>query len=129
MPTTIPDLRIVYTYAPPFRPLTEDEDTAIVEAISASGAAVVFVGARLSETGAVDGFPQGTCKRDHGGRGFAFDFLSGGKPAAPSWMQGIGLEWLFRLITEPRRLWWRYAYHNPRFVALIVRQYLTSASK
>lgn len=39
-------------------------------------------------------------------------------------MQNAGLEWLFRLATEPRRLWWRYAYHNPRFVALLARQYI-----
>ena len=58
------------------------------------------------------------------GVGAAFDFLSGAKPEAPQWMQHAGLEWLFRLATEPRRLWWRYMYHNPRFVALLARQYV-----
>jgi N-acetylglucosaminyldiphosphoundecaprenol N-acetyl-beta-D-mannosaminyltransferase len=54
------------------------------------------------------------------GVGAAFDFHAGVKPQAPAWMQKIGLEWLYRLIAEPRRLWWRYLYHNPRFVILAV---------
>jgi N-acetylglucosaminyldiphosphoundecaprenol N-acetyl-beta-D-mannosaminyltransferase len=60
------------------------------------------------------------------GVGAAFDYLAGGQPEAPAWMQRAGLEWLFRLANEPRRLWRRYAYHNPRFVALLARQYLRS---
>lgn len=60
------------------------------------------------------------------GVGAAFDFLAGAKPEAPTWMQHAGLEWVFRLVTEPRRLWWRYAYHNPRFVVLLAGQYLKS---
>lgn len=56
------------------------------------------------------------------GVGAAFDFISGTKPQAPHWMQRMGLEWLFRLCTEPRRLWHRYAWHNPRFVGLVAWQ-------
>jgi N-acetylglucosaminyldiphosphoundecaprenol N-acetyl-beta-D-mannosaminyltransferase len=52
------------------------------------------------------------------GVGAAFDFLAGTKPQAPRWMMRNGLEWLFRLATEPRRLWKRYLKHNPRFVVL-----------
>jgi N-acetylglucosaminyldiphosphoundecaprenol N-acetyl-beta-D-mannosaminyltransferase len=51
------------------------------------------------------------------GVGAAFDFLAGRKRQAPPWMLGAGLEWAFRLASEPRRLWRRYLYHNPRFVA------------
>jgi N-acetylglucosaminyldiphosphoundecaprenol N-acetyl-beta-D-mannosaminyltransferase len=58
------------------------------------------------------------------GVGAAFDFLAGSKPQAPRWMMRIGLEWLFRLITEPRRLWKRYLKHNPRFIALFGMQLL-----
>ncbi|HEX2698521.1 MAG TPA: WecB/TagA/CpsF family glycosyltransferase, partial [Anaerolineales bacterium] len=58
------------------------------------------------------------------GVGAAFDFLSGSKPQAPSWIQKIGLEWLFRLIQEPRRLWRRYLIYNPRFMALVVIELL-----
>ncbi len=52
------------------------------------------------------------------GVGAAFDFHAGVKPQAPAWMQKIGLEWLFRLVTEPRRLWKRYLHHVPRFIIL-----------
>ena len=58
------------------------------------------------------------------GVGAAFDFHAGLKPQAPMWMQNIGFEWLFRLLTEPRRLLRRYLYHNPRFVALAVSDLL-----
>jgi N-acetylglucosaminyldiphosphoundecaprenol N-acetyl-beta-D-mannosaminyltransferase len=58
------------------------------------------------------------------GVGAAFDFLAGVKPQAPTWMQDSGLEWLFRLATEPRRLFWRYLKHNPRFAALFAWQLL-----
>ena len=56
------------------------------------------------------------------GVGAAFDFLTGRKRQAPRWMQRTGLEWLFRLGTEPSRLWRRYLKHNPRFVVLFGRQ-------
>ena len=58
------------------------------------------------------------------GVGAAFDFLSGTKAQAPRWIMGIGMEWFFRLVTEPRRLWKRYLKHNPRFVALFALQLL-----
>jgi N-acetylglucosaminyldiphosphoundecaprenol N-acetyl-beta-D-mannosaminyltransferase len=58
------------------------------------------------------------------GVGAAFDFLAGAKPQAPRWMQKRGLEWLFRLATEPRRLWRRYLGQNPRFAVLALAQVL-----
>jgi len=58
------------------------------------------------------------------GVGAAVDFLSGLKRQAPRWMQRSGLEWLFRLLTEPRRLWYRYLVYNPLFVALVLLQSL-----
>jgi N-acetylglucosaminyldiphosphoundecaprenol N-acetyl-beta-D-mannosaminyltransferase len=58
------------------------------------------------------------------GVGAAFDFHAGLIPQAPAWMQRAGLEWLFRLAQEPRRLWRRYLRYNPRFVVGFVRQYL-----
>ena len=60
------------------------------------------------------------------GVGAAFDFIAGTKPQAPRWMMGIGLEWLFRLATEPRRLWKRYLKHNPRFIVLFTLQLLAA---
>jgi N-acetylglucosaminyldiphosphoundecaprenol N-acetyl-beta-D-mannosaminyltransferase len=56
------------------------------------------------------------------GVGAAFDFLAGTKSQAPRWMMRTGLEWLYRLATEPRRLWKRYLKHNPRFVVLFTMQ-------
>jgi len=58
------------------------------------------------------------------GVGAAFDFLAGTKRQAPDLIQSLGLEWLFRLATEPRRLWRRYLYNNPRFVVLFAAQIL-----
>ena len=58
------------------------------------------------------------------GVGAAFDFLAGAKPQAPRWMMRSGLEWLFRLVSEPARLWRRYLILNPRFVALFAMQLL-----
>ena len=60
------------------------------------------------------------------GVGAAFDFFSGRVQQAPSWMQKVGLEWLFRLTMEPKRLWKRYSYNNPRFLFLFTLQWLTS---
>lgn len=56
------------------------------------------------------------------GVGAAFDFLSGEKPQAPVWMQRGGLEWLYRALSEPRRLGWRYARNNPAFILHALRQ-------
>ena len=56
------------------------------------------------------------------GVGAAFDFHAGAKPQAPAWMQKRGLEWLHRLTHEPRRLWKRYLYNNPRFIILVLSQ-------
>jgi N-acetylglucosaminyldiphosphoundecaprenol N-acetyl-beta-D-mannosaminyltransferase len=123
--TRIPGLRIVGGYSPPYRALTAEEDAADVERINASGADVVWVG-------------LGTPKQDlwmasHRDRlsapvligiGAAFDFHTGRKPQAPRWMQRSGLEWLFRLLTEPRRLWKRYLINNPLFIALVLLQAL-----
>jgi len=59
------------------------------------------------------------------GVGAAFDFLTGAKPQAPRWVQNAGLEWLFRLCTEPRRLWRRYLQLGPRFAGLFAAQLLS----
>jgi len=58
------------------------------------------------------------------GVGAAFDFLAGTKSQAPRWMMRVGLEWLYRVATEPRRLWKRYLKHNPRFVYFFTMQLL-----
>jgi N-acetylglucosaminyldiphosphoundecaprenol N-acetyl-beta-D-mannosaminyltransferase len=111
-----PALKIAGEEAPPFRALTEQEDQAVVNRINDSGAGLVFIGLGCPK--------QDLFAFDHKDRlravqlcvGAAFDFHAGVKPMAPDWMQRRGLEWLFRLISEPRRLWKRYLVTNSLFV-------------
>jgi N-acetylglucosaminyldiphosphoundecaprenol N-acetyl-beta-D-mannosaminyltransferase len=121
-----PALRIAYSHAPPFRELTAEEDAAVVREINCSGACILFIGLGCPKQERWMASHKGAVNAVMLGVGAAFDFLSGVKPQAPAWMQRVGLEWLFRLATEPRRLWRRYAYHNPRFVVLLAVQYLKS---
>ena len=119
-----PGLQIVGGYAPPYRELTSEEEDAVVDEINRSGADLVWVGI---------GVPKQekwmARMRDRlqppvlVGVGAAFDFHAGLVPQAPDWMQRVGLEWVYRLIHEPRRLWKRYARYNPRFVTGFARQY------
>lgn len=118
-----PGIEIVGMHSPPFRPLTAAEDAALVEEINASGADVVWVGLSTPK--------QERWMSAHVGRlnaaaligvGAAFDFHAGLKPQAPRWMQRNGLEWLFRLVTEPRRLGARYLVNNPIFIWKVLGQ-------
>lgn len=120
-----PGLPVAGTYCPPFRALTLDEEQAMLAQVNASGAHVVWVG-------------LGSPKQDlwmerYRARlappllvavGAAFDFFTGRQAQAPRWMQRSGLEWLFRLAQEPRRLWRRYLIYNPKFVFEFGRQWL-----
>lgn len=119
-----PRLDLAYSYAPPFRPLTDAEDQQVVDDIARSGARVVFVGLGCPKQEKWMASHRGRIPAVMLGVGAAFDFIAGVKPEAPRWMQRFGLEWVYRLASEPRRLWRRYAYHNPRFVALVLGQYL-----
>jgi N-acetylglucosaminyldiphosphoundecaprenol N-acetyl-beta-D-mannosaminyltransferase len=120
-----PGLRIVGQHSPPFRPLTPEEDRAEIEKINAADPDIVWcgLGARKEEfwTSRHIGKVNATVLI---GVGAAFDFHSGTKKQAPRWMMRAGLEWSFRLLTEPRRLWKRYLLANPEFLALILRQAL-----
>jgi N-acetylglucosaminyldiphosphoundecaprenol N-acetyl-beta-D-mannosaminyltransferase len=121
-----PGLRVLYAHAPPFRELTPAEDAEVVREINGSGTRILFVGLGCPKQERWMAAHRGRVCAVMLGVGAAFDFLGGSKPQAPRWMQRAGLEWLFRLAKEPRRLWRRYAYHNPRFVALLAGQYLRS---
>ena len=117
-----PDLKIAYSYSPPFRALTAAEDDQTTRTIEDSGARILFVG--------LGGPKQDYWMHAHHGSvhcvmlgvGAAFDFIAGTKPQAPRWMQQSGLEWIFRLGTEPRRLWRRYLPRNPHFAILALAQ-------
>lgn len=119
-----PNLRVVYSFAPPFRPLTAGETEDHVRAIAESGAQIVLVGLGCPKQERWMADQRGRIPAVMLGVGAAFDFLSGAKPQAPRWMMRAGLEWLFRLITEPRRLWARYLKQNPRFVMRFTAQLL-----
>jgi N-acetylglucosaminyldiphosphoundecaprenol N-acetyl-beta-D-mannosaminyltransferase len=120
-----PGLVIAGAYSPPFRRLTPEEDRQILHMIREAKPDIVWVG-------------LGTPKQEHWmashveqlpasvlvGVGAAFDFHTGRKPQAPGWMRRNGLEWLYRLLTEPQRLWRRYVINNPLFVGLVLAQTL-----
>ncbi|CAH0356909.1 WecB/TagA/CpsF family glycosyltransferase [Sphingobium sp. CECT 9361] len=117
-----PGLLIVGSSTPPFRPMTSEEDEAAIVEISATRPDVVWVGLSTPK--------QEYWMRDHVGRipgatlvgiGAAFDFYAGDVKRAPRWMHNNGLEWLHRLISEPRRLWRRYLILAPKFLVLMVR--------
>ena len=117
-----PDLNIAYLYSPPFRPLTEQEDEQVVRDITVSGARVLFIGIGCPRQERWMATHKDRLTMPLLGVGAAFDFIAGIKPQAPGWMQRAGLEWLFRLVSEPKRLWRRYLYHNPRFVYKFILQ-------
>jgi N-acetylglucosaminyldiphosphoundecaprenol N-acetyl-beta-D-mannosaminyltransferase len=117
-----PGLRVAYSHSPPFRPLTSDEDAHVIDSINRSGARLLFVGLGAPKQEQWMAGRKGKVQAVMLGVGAAFDFLAGRKRQAPKVLQRLGLEWLFRLVNEPRRLWRRYLYRNPRFVALFVVQ-------
>lgn len=117
-----PHLKIVFSMSPPFRLLEEDEDEEITRRISASGAGMLFVGLGCPKQEHWIMAHRGRIPAVMFGVGAAFDFLAGSKRQAPRWMMRNGLEWAFRLASEPRRLAGRYLKHNPRFLALFLLQ-------
>ena len=113
--------KVVGTYSPPFRALTPAEDAEIVAMIRSARPHFIWVGLGTPK--------QELWMREHRdllgsaimlGVGAAFDFHSGRARSAPAWMGEHGLEWLFRLVQEPRRLWRRYLLNGSEFVALVL---------
>ncbi|NQT06489.1 MAG: WecB/TagA/CpsF family glycosyltransferase [Candidatus Omnitrophica bacterium] len=121
---SFPHLKIVGSYNPPFYELNKKEDELILQKIRASNPDILWIG-------------LGGLKKDYWmyrhkeslpgvlqlGVGAAFDFHAGIVKQAPNWMQHNGLEWLFRLIQEPKRLWKRYLKCVPLFIVLVFMQY------
>jgi exopolysaccharide biosynthesis WecB/TagA/CpsF family protein len=112
-----PGLRIVGTHSPPFRPLSSQEDTEICAQINATAPDILWVGLGTPK--------QELWMHDHRaklrvpvliGVGAAFDIHAGTKSQAPEWMRENGLEWFYRLVQEPRRLWKRYLVYGSEFV-------------
>ena len=120
-----PGLQIAGTYCPPFRPLNEEEDREVTRIIQASGTDVLWIGLSTPK--------QERWMSEHRnklrvpvmvGVGAAFDFHTGRVVQAPKWMREHGLEWLFRLAREPRRLWRRYLLFGSQFVWLVLLELL-----
>lgn len=116
-------VKIVGTYCPAFRKLTEEEDEKVCEMINSSGADIVWVGLSTPK--------QEYWMYEHKnklnvslmmGVGAAFDFHTGNAKEAPGWMQSNGLEWIYRLFTEPRRLWKRYLIGNSLLIWWLVKE-------
>lgn len=119
-----PELSIVGTYAPPFRPLTPEEETRDRILIESSGAKVVLVGLGCPKQEEWMSRQQGQLQAVMIGVGAAFSFHSGEVSQSPRWLMNLGLEWLYRLISEPKRLWRRYLINNPSFLVLFGLQIL-----
>jgi N-acetylglucosaminyldiphosphoundecaprenol N-acetyl-beta-D-mannosaminyltransferase len=125
-----PGVEIVGRFAPPYRPLTAEEDEQIVARIRDSGADHVWIGL---------GMPKQELWMDRVrdrlpgvnllAVGAAFDLLSGTVPQAPDWIQDRGLEWAYRLWREPRRLWRRYLVNNPLFAVLATLEVLRARDR
>lgn len=110
--TQVPGLTIAGAEAPPFRKLTEQENQQACTRINESGAGVVMIGLGCPKQDLFAAHNRDRINCVQLLVGAAFDFHAGVKPMAPRWMQNCGLEWLFRLLCEPRRLWQRYLVTN-----------------
>lgn len=121
-----PGLKVAYRFSPPFTEPTSEEDSEVMSRLGASGAKILFVGLGCPKQEIWMARHRGRFAGVMLGVGAAFDFLAGEKKQAPRAMQRWGLEWLFRLVTEPRRLWKRYLSRNPRFIGLFALQVLRS---
>jgi len=119
-----PGLRIAGAYSPPFRELTPQEDQAVVDMINASGATTVWVSLGCPKQELWMAEHRGRVRSVLVGVGAAFGFHAGTTRRAPQWMQRLSLEWLHRLLSEPRRLWKRYLFTNTAFIGGAIRQLL-----
>lgn len=125
-----PGLQVAGVHSPPFRALSPEEDDVVVGLVNAAAPDIVWVGIST---------PRQECwMSEHRGRlnapvligvGAAFDIHAGSMRQAPRWMQKSGLEWSFRLASEPRRLWRRYLINNPWFLWLVLLQALAGAPR
>ena len=122
-----PELVIAGRHAPPYRATTLAEDAEIVRLINESGASTVWVALGCPKQEAWITAHRGRVRATMIGVGAAFDFHSGNLRRAPRWAQKMGLEWLHRLASEPRRLWRRYLVTNSVFVALAAMRVLRLA--
>jgi N-acetylglucosaminyldiphosphoundecaprenol N-acetyl-beta-D-mannosaminyltransferase len=119
-----PKAAIVGAVSPPFRALTEQETAEQTARLVESKAQVIWVGLGTPKQDWESARLAGDVAAVFIAVGAAFDFIAGEKKQAPIWMQRNGLEWLFRLAVEPRRLWRRYLFGNARFLRAMIKEML-----
>jgi len=124
MQARFPNLKVAYSFSPTFQEMSQEEDMEIIECINTSSARILFVGLGCPRQEKWMAEHRGKVNAVMLGVGAAFDFHAGYKQQASPWMQKIGMEWTFRFANEPRRLWRRYLFHNPRFVILAIADLL-----
>lgn len=124
-----PSLRIAGAISPPFRPMSEQEDAEVVAAINASGAGTVWVSLGCPKQERWMAEHRDRIQAVMIGVGAAFDYHAGTLKRAPSWMQAHGLEWLHRMVSEPRRLTKRYLQTNSIFVVKALGQLIRERSR
>lgn len=116
-----PGIQVVGTYCPPFRQMSGEEDAQLIRLIDATRADIVWVGLSTPKQERWMAAHTNTLEAPVlVGVGAAFDFHAGLKKQAPRWIQKCGMEWFFRLVTEPKRLWKRYLRNNPLFVTYLI---------
>jgi N-acetylglucosaminyldiphosphoundecaprenol N-acetyl-beta-D-mannosaminyltransferase len=124
-----PGLHIAGMISPPFRSLSADENKAYAKLINESGASLVFVALGCPKQEIWMHHMKGQINATMLGIGVALEVLTGQQVSAPAWMERAGLEWFFRLLKEPRRLFKRYLYTNSFFIFLLVRAMLQKIIK
>ncbi len=118
-----PSIQIAGTYSPPFGPVTDGTVADVVQRVKETDTDILWIGLGIPKQDVL-------MARAHpelpgvsiGAIGAVFDWFAGNVAKAPEWMQNAGLEWLFRLSKEPRRLWRRYIYNNPAYLVLLAKQ-------
>ena len=122
MKVLCPGLKIVGACASEYRRLTNDERTAIIDRIRTSGASLLFVGLGCPRQEVFAYEMSQQLSMPIIAVGAAFDYYAGMLSEPPEFLQKAGLQWLYRLVQEPRRLWRRYVFTNTQFIALLVMQ-------
>ena len=117
-----PGIKIAGSEPSKFRRLKPEEKIEVAERIRASGAKITLVGLGCPRQEVFAYENRDALSMPILAVGAAFPFIAGLVPQAPPWMQARGMEWVFRLFAEPKRLWRRYLYLNPAYVSLVVMQ-------
>ncbi len=120
MQTQYPGLNVAFSCSPPYRDLSPAEEEEIVLRIEESGTRILLVALGCPKQEIWMAAHRDRLQTVMLGVGAAFDFHAGRIKQSPAWMQSLGLEWLFRFLQEPKRLWRRYLFHNPRFIILAI---------